>query len=154
MVADPFGEREAEVHTPTTGIVIGRINLPLVNEGEALFHIARLEPGAEAGAEALTTLIPDLEEARATETPRSRRWGNAFKLIGWRLDPEGTRAICEPGPFSSRKGASLDVGGRFPLEEGGSVTANATGLLQWQRRDPKTLPTRRAATSRRSCRLA
>ena len=29
--------------TPTTGIVIGRINLPLVNEGEALFHIARLE---------------------------------------------------------------------------------------------------------------
>jgi uncharacterized protein len=66
-VADPFGEREAEV--PTTGIVIGRINLPLVNEGEALFHIARLEPGAEAGAEALTTLIPDLEEARATETP-------------------------------------------------------------------------------------
>lgn len=58
VVADPFGEREAEVHTPTTGIVIGRINLPLVNEGEALFHIARLEPGAEAGAEALTTLIP------------------------------------------------------------------------------------------------
>ena len=69
MVADPFGEREAEVYTPTTGIVIGRINLPLVNEGEALFHIARLEPGVEAGAETLTTLIPDFEEARATETP-------------------------------------------------------------------------------------
>ena len=68
-MADPFGEREAEVYTPTTGIVIGRINLPLVNEGEALFHIARLEPGAEASAEALTTLIPDLEEAGATETP-------------------------------------------------------------------------------------
>jgi uncharacterized protein len=68
VVADPFGEREAEVHTPTTGIVIGRINLPLVNEGEALFHIARLEPGAEAGAEVLTTLIPDLDEARATGT--------------------------------------------------------------------------------------
>ena len=46
VVADPFGEREAEVHTPTTGIVIGRINLPLVNEGEALFHIARVGPGA------------------------------------------------------------------------------------------------------------
>jgi hypothetical protein len=69
VVADPFGEREAEVHTPTSGIVIGRINLPLVNEGEPLFHIARLEPGAEAGAEALTTLIRDLEEARATEIP-------------------------------------------------------------------------------------
>jgi hypothetical protein len=43
--------------------VIGRINLPLVNEGEALFYIARLEPGAEPGAEALTTLLPDLDEA-------------------------------------------------------------------------------------------
>ena len=49
--------------------MIGRINLPLVNEGEALFHIAHVGPGEEAGAEALTTLIPDLEEARATETP-------------------------------------------------------------------------------------
>ena len=37
--------------------------------GRGLFHIARLEPGAEPGAETLTTLIPDLEEARATETP-------------------------------------------------------------------------------------
>jgi len=65
---DPFGEREAEVHTPTTGIVIGRINLLLVNEGEALFHIARVGPAEETGAEAVTTLMPDLEEVRATET--------------------------------------------------------------------------------------
>ena len=59
VVADPFGEREAEVHTSTTGIVIGRINLPLVNEGAALFHIARREPGADPGAEApLRTSAP------------------------------------------------------------------------------------------------
>ena len=49
--------------------------MPLVNEGEALFHIARVGPGAEP----LTTLIPDVEEARATETRRSRR-ANAVKL--------------------------------------------------------------------------
>lgn len=41
IVADPFGEKEEEVIATTAGIVIGRTNIPLVNEGEALFHIAR-----------------------------------------------------------------------------------------------------------------
>jgi hypothetical protein len=68
-------------YTPTTGIVIGRIQLPLVNEGEALFHIARLEPGAEAGAGALTALIPDLEEARATETPAEPPLSQSSSLV-------------------------------------------------------------------------
>lgn len=40
---DPFGEQEVEVTATASGIVIGRTNLPLVNEGEALFHIARFE---------------------------------------------------------------------------------------------------------------
>jgi len=43
IVADPFGEREADVLAIVSGLVIGRTNLPLVNEGEALFHIARME---------------------------------------------------------------------------------------------------------------
>jgi len=41
VVADPFGEREIQVTAPFSGIVIGRTNLPLVNEGDALYHIAR-----------------------------------------------------------------------------------------------------------------
>ena len=41
VVADPFGEKEEEVIATTSGIVVGRTNIPLVNEGEALFHIAR-----------------------------------------------------------------------------------------------------------------
>jgi hypothetical protein len=41
IVADPFGEREIEIVAPFSGIVIGKTNLPLVNEGEALYHIAR-----------------------------------------------------------------------------------------------------------------
>lgn len=41
MVADPFGEQEQEVRAPFSGIVIGRLNLPLVNEGDAVYHIAR-----------------------------------------------------------------------------------------------------------------
>ncbi len=43
MVADPFGEREVEIRSPYNGIVVGRNNLPLVHEGEALFHIARFQ---------------------------------------------------------------------------------------------------------------
>lgn len=41
VVSDPFGETEIEVYSPWSGIVIGRLNLPLVNEGDALCHIAR-----------------------------------------------------------------------------------------------------------------
>ncbi len=43
MIADPFGEREVSVVAPNNGIIIGRVNLPLVNEGDALFHVARFE---------------------------------------------------------------------------------------------------------------
>ena len=42
-IADPFGENEIDVRSSISGIVIGRINMPLVNEGEALFHVARFE---------------------------------------------------------------------------------------------------------------
>lgn len=41
VVSDPFGEQAAEIRAPFSGIVIGRLNLPLVNEGDAIFHIAR-----------------------------------------------------------------------------------------------------------------
>jgi len=40
-ISDPFGEREVDVTASHSGVIIGRSNLPLVNEGDALFHIAR-----------------------------------------------------------------------------------------------------------------
>jgi len=40
VVSDPFGEVETEVRCQTGGIIVGRTNLPIVNEGDALFHIA------------------------------------------------------------------------------------------------------------------
>ncbi|KFF47712.1 succinylglutamate desuccinylase [Gammaproteobacteria bacterium MFB021] len=43
VVADPFGNDEAQVVASADGIVIGMSNLPLANEGEALFHVARYE---------------------------------------------------------------------------------------------------------------
>ncbi len=42
-VSDPFGERTSSVEAPEAGLVIGRTNLPLVHQGEALFHLARYE---------------------------------------------------------------------------------------------------------------
>ncbi|MFO1352159.1 MAG: succinylglutamate desuccinylase/aspartoacylase family protein [Gammaproteobacteria bacterium] len=47
-VSDPFGEQEEAVRARFAGLIVGRINNPLVNEGEALFHIARLDQPASA----------------------------------------------------------------------------------------------------------
>lgn len=52
-VTDPFGEVETEVVADAEGIVIGRTNMPVVYEGEALFHIAET-PRADAAAEGVT----------------------------------------------------------------------------------------------------
>lgn len=41
VISDPFGSSEETVIASNEGIIIGRTNIPLVNEGEALFHIAR-----------------------------------------------------------------------------------------------------------------
>lgn len=42
FIADPLGTREVDVVAEQAGIVIGRTNLPLVYEGDALFHVATL----------------------------------------------------------------------------------------------------------------
>jgi predicted deacylase len=39
-VSDPFGENEQEIVAPKAGHVIGGMEKPLVNEGDALYHIA------------------------------------------------------------------------------------------------------------------
>ncbi|NIZ14093.1 succinylglutamate desuccinylase/aspartoacylase family protein [Phaeobacter sp. HF9A] len=48
IVADPFGESEIELLAETQGLIIGRTNLPIVNEGDALFHIAEVINAATA----------------------------------------------------------------------------------------------------------
>ncbi len=40
IVADPLGVAETELTAPLSGMVIGRTHLPLVYEGDAVFHIA------------------------------------------------------------------------------------------------------------------
>lgn len=41
-IADPLGSREEVVKANFSGLVIGRTMLPIVNEGDALFHIAEI----------------------------------------------------------------------------------------------------------------
>lgn len=43
VISSPMGESEMELLAPAAGVVIGRNNIPLVNEGEALFHVARFD---------------------------------------------------------------------------------------------------------------
>lgn len=55
VISDPFGTVDAEVQATETGIIVGRTNLPVVNEGDALFHIAvpRRIAHAEAAAQGM-----------------------------------------------------------------------------------------------------
>lgn len=39
-VSDPFGVAEVEITAQSNGIIVGRSNMPVVNEGDALFHVA------------------------------------------------------------------------------------------------------------------
>ena len=43
VISDPISNVEVEVVSPNTGLVIGRTEIPLVYEGEALYHLAKFE---------------------------------------------------------------------------------------------------------------
>ena len=50
VIGDPLGDNEVAVRASAHGIVVGRSALPLVYEGDALFHIARFDaPETAAG---------------------------------------------------------------------------------------------------------
>lgn len=56
VISDPFGDKEHDVVAKAPGLIIGRTNLPIVNEGDGLFHIARVSMSSdpEATIESLT----------------------------------------------------------------------------------------------------
>jgi len=47
-IADPFDEHETAVIASAAGIVIGRLNIPLVHKGDALFHVAGFDDSVAA----------------------------------------------------------------------------------------------------------
>ncbi len=42
-VSDPLGGNAVAVAAEEAGIIVGRTNLPIVNRGDALFHVARMK---------------------------------------------------------------------------------------------------------------
>ncbi len=69
VVSDPFGEREEDVLATAAGLIVGRTNLPLVNEGEAVFNIARMEK-LESVADAVEALQAELDPTVDLEPPK------------------------------------------------------------------------------------
>ena len=70
VISDPFGTLEDEVRAELDGIIIGQTSLPLINEGDALIHVARFDrvSSAERSIETTQGLIdhadtqlPDIE---------------------------------------------------------------------------------------------
>ena len=72
VISDPFGIKDEEVLATANGIIIGRTTIPLVNEGEALFHIARFKSPDDVAdqAEELQNLLdPDNYRPGKEEPP-------------------------------------------------------------------------------------
>jgi predicted deacylase len=72
IISDPFGTKDEEVLATANGIIIGRTTTPLVNEGEALFHIARFKSSenVEDQADELQNLLdPDNYRQGPMEPP-------------------------------------------------------------------------------------
>ena len=64
IVGDPLGEDQEKVLAPFDGIVIGRSNLPLAHEGDALFNVAAFKSvsRAETKVEQFAAIHAELED--------------------------------------------------------------------------------------------
>ena len=58
IITDPLGDVTVPVFADDDGIIIGRTNLPIVNRGDALFHIAQISTGKRGPVLA----VPDEDE--------------------------------------------------------------------------------------------
>lgn len=71
-VAGLFGEDPEDVVSPIDGIIIGHATLPVVHQGDALFHIAAIDHPERIGAQ-----IDSITEAILASEPQ----GNAERLL-------------------------------------------------------------------------
>jgi predicted deacylase len=67
VISAPFNAEETILVAPANGIVICVSNLPLVNEGEALFHIAKFEEVNKVVENGIATHASSIEEDRLYE---------------------------------------------------------------------------------------
>lgn len=61
-VSDLFGDVETDIVSPIDGVVLGRATLPIVNEGDAVCHIARAEKLGTA-TDKVENIVDHLEQA-------------------------------------------------------------------------------------------
>ncbi len=61
VVSDPLGHSEYEVVAPADGVVIGRTNMPLTHEGDALFHLAYYKKQTDNVAEQVETFQENID---------------------------------------------------------------------------------------------
>jgi len=64
LISDPVSSLEIDVISPFSGIIIGRSELPLVHEGEAVYHIARFEDAKEIAEQVGNfhdDILPDID---------------------------------------------------------------------------------------------
>ena len=62
VIADPLGYTDFGVIAPNDGIVIGRNNLPIVHEGDALIHLANYATQLDAAAEQVESFQENLAD--------------------------------------------------------------------------------------------
>ena len=68
QIADPFDEHETAVISPVAGIVIGRMNLPLIHKGDALFNVAGFDDTV-AVSESLDDFKQEISGSMPSEAP-------------------------------------------------------------------------------------
>ena len=75
VIADPLGQSEYQVKAAAEGIVIGRTNLPLVHEGDALFHLAYYKQKADMVLEQVESFQEKLEPEIPVITLQQNNYG-------------------------------------------------------------------------------
>ena len=69
IISDPLGVNEFQVIAPEDGIVIGRTNLPLIYEGDALFHLAFYKKKVDTVLGQVESFQEKLEPTAAMQAP-------------------------------------------------------------------------------------
>ena len=101
-----FGEDPEDLVSPTNGVIIGHATLPIVNQGDALFHVAEVEALDHAGERA-----DSIVEALAVSEPPLPRRSAARRRRG-ALDQPRNRQRFVDRPCGSRRWHCTAAGGR------------------------------------------
>lgn len=72
IIVDPVGNNETPVYSTENGIVISNTTIPLVHEGDAIFHVALLKK--------LSRVIPEVDALQKLSTSNSSRFFDTINM--------------------------------------------------------------------------